>query len=35
MELSPCSGVELVWEGGRIIRFSKIEILLDFLKKAA
>jgi hypothetical protein len=21
MELPPCSGVELVWEGGRIIRF--------------
>jgi hypothetical protein len=35
MELTPCSGVELVWEGGRIIRFSKVEILLDFLKKAA
>jgi hypothetical protein len=35
MELPPCSGVELVWEGGRIIRFSRIETLLDFLKKAA
>ncbi len=35
MELPPCSGVELVWEGGRIIRFSRVEILLDFLKKAA
>lgn len=35
MELSPCSGVELVWEGGRIIRFSRVEMLLDFLKKAA
>jgi hypothetical protein len=35
MELPPCSGVELVWEGGRIIRFSKVEMLLDFLKKAA
>lgn len=35
MELTPCSGVELVWDRGRIIRFSKIEMLLDFLKKAA
>lgn len=34
-ELPPCSGVELVWEGGRIIRFTKVEVLLDFLKKAA
>jgi hypothetical protein len=35
MELPPCSGVELVWDGGRIIRFSRVEMLLDFLKKAA
>lgn len=35
MELPPCSGVELVWEGGRIIRFSRVEMLLEFLKKAA
>jgi hypothetical protein len=35
MELPPCSGVELVWEGGRIIRFPRVEMLLDFLKKAA
>ena len=35
MELPPCAGVELVWEGGRIIRFSRVEMLLDFLKKAA
>jgi hypothetical protein len=35
MELPPCSGVELVWEGGRIIRFPKVEMLLDFLKKVA
>lgn len=35
MELPPCSGVELVWEGGRIIRFSRVELLLEFLKKAA
>jgi hypothetical protein len=35
IELPPCSGVELVWEGGRIIRFSRVEMLLDFLRKAA
>jgi hypothetical protein len=35
MELPPCSGVELVWEGGRIIRFQRVEMLLEFLKKAA
>lgn len=35
IELPPCSGVELVWEGSRIIRFSRVEMLLDFLKKAA
>lgn len=35
MELPPCSGAELVWAGGKIIRFSKVEMLLDFLKKAA
>lgn len=35
MELPPCSGAELVWEGGRIIRFPRVEMLLDFLKKAA
>ncbi len=35
MELFPCSGVELVWEGGRIIRFSQVDLLLDFLKKVA
>jgi len=35
IELPPCAGVELVWEGGRIIRFNKVELLVDFLKKAA
>jgi hypothetical protein len=35
MELPPCSGVELVWEGGRIIRFPRVEMLLNFLKMAA
>jgi hypothetical protein len=35
MEASPCSGVELVWEGGKVIRFSQVDLLLDFLKKSA
>ncbi len=35
MEVSPCLGLELVWDGGKIIRFSRVEILLEFLKKVA
>jgi hypothetical protein len=31
---SPCV-VELVWNEGRIIRFSKVDQLIDFLKKVA
>jgi hypothetical protein len=35
MELGPCSGVELVWSNGKVIRFSQVDLLVDFLKKAA
>ena len=28
-------GIELAWENGRIIRFSQVELLVDFLKKVA
>jgi hypothetical protein len=35
MELAPCSGVELVWSNGKVIRFSQVDLLVDFLKKAA
>ncbi len=35
LELSPCSGVEIVWNNGKIIRFSQVDLLLDFLRKAA
>lgn len=35
LELTPCSGVEVVWDNGKIIRFSQVDLLLDFLKKAA
>jgi len=31
----PCSGIELSWEQGRIIRFPQVEQLVDFLKKVA
>jgi hypothetical protein len=34
-ELGPCQGVELIWKDGRIIRFSQVDLLVDFLKKAA
>lgn len=35
LELTPCSGFEVVWDNGKIIRFSQVDLLLDFLKKAA
>jgi hypothetical protein len=31
----PCSGIELAWNNGNIIRFSQVELLVDFLKKVA
>ena len=35
VDASPCLGAEVVWPGGRIIRFQSVEMLLEFLKKAA
>jgi len=32
---SPCNGAEIVWTNGRVIRFSQVDLLLDFLKKSA
>ncbi len=32
---SPCTGVEIVWESGRLIRFQQVEQLIDFLKKVS
>ncbi len=29
---SPC-GIEVVWDNGKVIRFSQVEHLVDFLKK--
>ena len=31
----PCSGVEILWDNGKLIRFSQVEQLIDFLKKVA
>lgn len=31
----PCRGIELDWAGGKVIRFGDVDLLVDFLKKAA
>jgi hypothetical protein len=31
----PCAGAEIVWTNGRVIRFSQVDLLLDFLRKSA
>jgi hypothetical protein len=33
--LSPCQGIEVVWDQGKVIRFSEVQLLIDFLKKVA
>jgi hypothetical protein len=33
--LPPCSGIEILWENGRVIRFPQVDSLVDFLKKVA
>ena len=33
--VAPCSGIELSWTEGRIIRFPQVDQLLEFLKKTA
>lgn len=32
---NPCQGIELTWENGKLIRFVRVDELVDFLKKAA
>lgn len=32
---SPCQGVEIIWDNGKLIRFSQVEYLIDFLKKVS
>jgi len=31
----PCTGVEILWDNGKLIRFQQVEQLIDFLKKVA
>lgn len=31
----PCQGVEILWDGGKLIRFPDVDNLIDFLKKVA
>lgn len=31
----PCVGAEITWTNGRVIRFAGVDMLLEFLKKAA
>ncbi len=33
--LGPCQGIEIAWENGKLIRFSQVDQLVDFLKKVA
>lgn len=30
-----CQGIEMAWDGGKLIRFSEVDQLVDFLKKVA
>lgn len=32
---NPCNVIELNWSGGQVIRFPRVDELLDFLKKTA
>ena len=32
---APCSGIEIIWDNGKLIRFPQVEHLIDFLKKVA
>jgi len=31
----PCVGIEMAWDGGKLIKFSQVDQLVDFLKKVA
>ena len=31
----PCQAIEVAWDNGRVIRFSEVSQLVDFLKKVA
>lgn len=34
-QTGPCSGIELLWDQGKVIRFPEVGSLIDFLKKVA
>jgi hypothetical protein len=34
-QFSPCGGIEMAWDNGKIIRFNEVDQLVDFLKKVA
>ena len=34
-QASPCSGIEMSWDNGKLIRFQAVDQLIDFLKKVA
>ncbi len=31
----PCQGIEIAWDGGKLIRFQQVDQLVEFLKKVA
>lgn len=33
--VGPCSGIEIAWDNGKLIRFQQVDQLVDFLKKVA
>ena len=35
LSIPQITGIEIVWNNGTLIRFSQVELLLDFLKKAS
>ncbi len=35
IDSGPCNGAEIVWTNGRVIRFSQVDLLLEFLKQSA
>jgi hypothetical protein len=35
IEVYPTIGMEVMWKNGQVIRFSQVDTLIDFLKKAS
>jgi hypothetical protein len=33
--LSPCQGIEVAWDNGKLLRFQQVDQLVDFLKKVS